>query len=77
MKHNHKVEPEDNLTIQSYDGATNMMGPKVGVALRTQEVCAFTLPNHCASYGSALPAKGVFKELKYLANLSATTQDMF
>ena len=37
IKSNHKVKSEENVSVQSHDGAANMMGPKSVTARRIQE----------------------------------------
>ena len=61
MKHEYKVEPEDNLANQSYDCVAKMMGPKSRTVKRIQEACLFALPNHWVCHCSALPSNGSFR----------------
>ena len=71
-----EVDPEENLGIQSHHGTANVVRPKYGIAKRAQEECQFGLQNQCAYHDSALPLKGVFKELKCLDKFATSIQDM-
>ena len=61
---------------QCYDGASNMLGHKTGVAKRIQDVQPKAHPTHCHGHSLSLSVKDTVKNCKLLLNTMDTAKEI-
>ena len=61
---------------QCYDGASNMLGHKTGVAKRIQDVQPKAHPTHCHRHSLSLSVKDTVKNCKLLLNTMDTAKEI-
>ncbi|XP_063691532.1 zinc finger MYM-type protein 1-like [Bolinopsis microptera] len=61
---------------QTYDGASNMLGPKSGVSTRILKENPLALANHCLGHALNLEVKAVNKNCKPLSLTTDTTEEI-
>ncbi|XP_074609646.1 zinc finger MYM-type protein 1-like [Acropora palmata] len=61
---------------QCYDGASNMLGHKTGVAKRIQDVQPKAHPTHCHGHSLSLSVKDTVRNCKLLLNTMDTAKDI-
>ena len=66
----------DNCRGQCYDGASNMLGKKSGVAKKIQEMQPKAFPTHCHCHSLSLSVKDTTKESKILSETMDTSGEI-
>ena len=65
-----------NCSGQCYDGASNMMGHKTGVAKRIQDLQPKAYPTHCHGHSLSLSVKDNTKNCKLLSDTMDTAKEI-
>ena len=65
-----------NCRGQTYDGASNMLGRKSGVAAKILEEQPKALPTHCHAHSLSLSVKDVCKNVKILNDTMGTVGEI-
>ena len=68
--------PLDNCRGQCYDGASNMMGKKSGVAQQIKDRQPKSVVTHCHAHSLSLGVKDVVKDVKILSDTMSTTKEI-
>ena len=68
--------PLKNLRGQTYDGASNMMGKKSGVATQIKAIQPKALATHCHGHSLNLAVKDVTQDVKILKNTMGTVGEI-
>ena len=68
--------PLKNCRGQTYDGASNMLSKKSGVAARILEEAPKALPTHCHAHSLSLSVKDVGKHVKLLLDTMSTVREI-
>lgn len=68
--------PLDKCRGQCYDGASNMMGKKSGVATKIQELQPKAYITHCHGHSLSLSVKDVTKSCKLLSDTMGTSKEI-
>ena len=66
-----------NCRGQCYDGASNKMGHKTGVAKRIQDLQPKAYPSHCHGHSLSLSVKDATKNCKLLSHTMDTAKDQY
>lgn len=72
----HELDAANHLVGQTYDGAANMMSPKLGAATRIKQQCPMAAYNHCICHSSNSPTKGLCNDVQFMESWRAKIKDL-